>query len=71
MKDYFDFWFVDEKSGEEFFVELEWVSDIPKEEAIKKLLSEANKIAHDNFEAPRLIDVVIPEVAEILGFDTY
>ena len=71
MKDYIDFWFVDEESGEEFFVELECASDIPKKEAIKKLLPEARKIAHDNFEAPKLIDVVPPEVAEMLGFDTY
>ena len=71
MKEYMDFWFVDDESGEEFFVELSCEKGTPHKEAIAMLLPQAMEIATDNFEDPRLIDVISDEEAERLGFDTY
>lgn len=71
MKEYMDFWFVDDESGEEFFVELSCEKGTPRKEAIAMLTPEAMEIARDNFEDPRLIDVVSEEEAVMLGFDTY
>jgi hypothetical protein len=71
MKEYMDFWFVDDESGEEFFVELACEKGTPRKEAIAMLMPQAMEIATDNFEDPRLIDVISDEEAERLGFDTY
>ena len=71
MKDYVDFWFVDDETGEEFFVELQCDTNTPRKQMIKELTPAAMEIATDNFEDPRLIDVISPEEAERLGFDTY
>ena len=53
-----DFLFYDRQTGEEFFVE----TTSPEE---------AQKIAHQYFENPRLIDVYSVAEADILGYDTY
>lgn len=71
MKEYLDFWFVDDESGEEFFVELSCEKGTPRKEAIAMLTPQAMETAKDNFEDPRLIDVISEEEAVILGFDTY
>lgn len=71
MKEYMDFWFVDEESGEEFFVELDCEKGTPRKEAIAMLKPKAMEIARDNFEAPKLIDVISDTEAEMMGLDTY
>jgi IMP cyclohydrolase len=71
MKEYMDFWFVDDESGEEFFVELACEKGTPRKEAIAMLMPQAMETAKDNFEDPRLIDVISEEEAVMLGFDTY
>lgn len=71
MKEYMDFWFVDDESGEEFFVELSCEKGTSRKEAIAMLMPQAMEIATDNFEDPRLIDVISDTEAERLGFDTY
>lgn len=71
MKEYLDFWFVDDESGEEFFVELSCEKGTPRKEAIAMLTPQAMETAKDNFEDPRLIDVISEEEAVMLGFDTY
>jgi hypothetical protein len=53
-----DFWFEDLETGEEFFVEVESLGD-------------ALAIANEYFERPMLLDIVSPEVAEMMGLDTY
>jgi hypothetical protein len=66
-KKYIDYLFEDEESGELFFVE------IVKDGSKSKLdcLKEAIKIAKENFDNPRYIEKVSPEVAETYGYDTY
>lgn len=71
MTDYMDFWFYDDTTGEQFFVELECNPATPRKQAIKALTPKAIEIAKDNFDAPHLLDVISPEEAEILGYDTY
>ena len=71
MKEYLDFWFADEESGEEFFVELDCEKGTPRKEAIAMLKPKAMEIATDNFENPRLIDVISDTEAEMIGLDTY
>lgn len=71
MKEYLDFWFADEESGEEFFVELDCEKGTPRKEAIAMLKPKAMEIATDNFENPRLIDVISDTEAEMMGLDTY
>ena len=55
-----DYWFIDNDSGEEFFVEC------ATEE-------EAWEIAAENFDETdlELVQVITPEQAEIIGLDTY
>lgn len=60
--DWIDFWFVDDESGEEFFVE---VRDT------EHALADATEIARANFESPRWIETLTPEEAEWYGYDTY
>lgn len=71
MQEYLDFWFIDKESREEFFVELTCEKGTPRKEAIAMLKPKAMEIAKDNFEAPKLIDVISPEEAEVMGLDTY
>lgn len=71
MEEYLNFWFVDEESGEEFFVELACKKGTLRKNAIQQLLPEAKEIAENYFEAPKLIDVISPEEAERMGLDTY
>lgn len=71
MMDYIDFWFVDDETGEEFFVELKCDTNTTRKQVIKELAPVAMEIAKDNFEDPRLIDVISEEEAVMLGFDTY
>lgn len=66
MAKYIDFMFVDDESGEEFFVELKDDGRNPKD-----LLKEAKKIAKENFEQPRFCGKYSQEEADILGYDTY
>lgn len=47
MKEYMDFWFVDDESGEEFFVELSCEKGTPRKEAIAMLMPQAMEIATD------------------------
>ena len=60
--DWIDFWFVDDESGEEFFVE---VRDT------EHALADATEIARANFESPRWVATITPEEAEWYGYDTY
>lgn len=53
-----DYWFYNEESGEEFFVECDNVN-------------EAKIIAKGVDEDAELIDIVSPERAEIIGLGTY
>ena len=62
LADWLDFWFVDDESGEEFFVE---VRDT------EHALADATEIARANFESPRWIATITPEEAETIGYDTY
>ena len=55
---YNTFYFIDEATGEEFFVEADTIR-------------EAREIAFQNFEDPTFIRIVSYEEAEDLGFDTY
>ena len=65
-KEWIDFYFIDEESGELFFVELERDG-----RNINELRREATRIAKENFEDPRFQMTVKPEVAEAWGYDTY
>ena len=71
MKEYMDFWFVDDESGEEFFVELSCEKGTPRKEAIALLLPQAMETAKDNFAEPKLLDVISDTEAEAMGLDTY
>ena len=60
--DWLDYWFVDNATGEEFFVEVR-DTDHAK--------SDAWGIARANFDAPKLLRIISPEEAEWIGLDTY
>jgi hypothetical protein len=66
-KKYIDYLFEDEESGELFFVEI--VKDSGK--SYTDCYNEAWKIAEENFDNPKFIEKVNPEVAETYGYDTY
>ena len=66
-KEYLDYLFEDEESGELFFVEI--VKDDSK--TYNDCLKEAIKIAKENFDNPQFIKKVSPELAETYGYDTY
>lgn len=66
-----DFWFVDDATEEEFFVELDCDLNTPRAQMIAELLPKAMEIAEDNFDEPHLIDVISVEEAERMGYDTY
>ena len=55
---YNTFYFIDEATGEDFFVEADTIK-------------EARAIANENFEDPTFVRRVSYEEAEDLGFDTY
>ena len=57
-----DYWFVDDESGEEFFVEVRDTEHAKKD---------AWAIARANFEKPKLFGTITPEEAEWYGYDTY
>ena len=59
--------FIDNETGEVFFVELRKQKDETSTEFIKR----CEEIAIDNFEEPEFVRLVDPEEAEMLGYDTY
>ena len=61
-----DFLFSDEETGEDFLVELEMDGS-----SMDDLLEEAQRIADDNFESAVFQEVVSPEDGEMMGLDTY
>ena len=70
MKEYIDFLYEDNESGEMFFVELSYNPEITPD-AATTLRPEADKIAAENFEEPEFLGVYSNEDAELLGYDTY
>ena len=66
-KEYLNYLFEDEESGEPFFVEITKTSNMTYGECFIRAL----KIAHENFNKPTFIEEVTPEIAEIYGYDTY
>jgi hypothetical protein len=66
-KEYIDYLFEDVESGEQFLVEIcktETMSD-------GECFGRAVNIANEYFDDPTFIEEVDPEVAEMLGLDTY
>ena len=63
---YIDYRFIDNETGEQFFVELR-TDEGTKEE----LMERAMEIAAEYFEEPEFIEIVTSETAEMLGYDTY
>ena len=70
MKEYIDFLFTDEETGEDFFVKLSYNPET-QPNAIKDLYPKAKEIAKENFEQPKFLGVYSKEDADILGLDTY
>lgn len=60
MTKWITYWFQDDITGEEFFVEIEVFN-----------LQKAYEVAHQYFEKPRFIGLVTELQAEIMGLDTY
>lgn len=65
-RQWIDFLFSDEETGEDFLVELEMDGS-----PMSDLLAEAQRIADDNFESAVFQEVVSAEDAEMMGLDTY
>jgi len=59
--------FVDEESGEVFFVELKKEDG----EEMEDFIAKCQEIADDNFDNAIFLGLVDGETAEILGYDTY
>lgn len=59
--------FIDNETGEVFFVELRKQKDETSAEFIKR----CEEIAIDNFDEPEFVRLVDQEEAEMLGYDTY
>lgn len=59
--------FVDEESGEVFFVELRKCNG----EEEKDFIARCQEVADDNFDNAKFVRLVDNEEAEILGYDTY
>ena len=59
--------FIDDETGEVFFVEEK------KEEggSAEDFIARCEEIAQDNFDCPEFQRLVDPEEAEMLGYDTY
>jgi hypothetical protein len=70
MKEYIDFLFTDEETGEDFFVELSYNPET-QPNAIQDLYPKAKEKAKENFAKPKFLGVYSQEDAEILGLDTY
>ena len=66
-REYIDFKYYDEETGEIFFVELK-VSDFVSD---KQMRREAYRIALENFNKPKFICTVSDDEADLLGYDTY
>ena len=67
MPKYIDYLFEDEETGEMFFVEIEKRLN----KSYTDCYNEAWEIAEENFESPKFIQEVSPEIAETYGYDTY
>ena len=65
MKEYVDYLFRDEETGEEFFVELEKGSTV--EDAWRQL----EEVYGGDLSEVKFIMTVDPETAEAYGYDTY
>ena len=71
-----DFLFCDEETGEDFIVNVlcdtkaKKISELSKEE-LEKYILEAEDKARDYFEAPNYLEILSPEIAEALGYDSY
>ncbi len=70
MKEYIDFMFEDEESGEEFFVELDYNPETTPD-PITELYPKAVEIAKENSDKPKFMGVVDADYAEQLGLNTY
>jgi len=66
-KKYLDYLFEDEDSGELFFVEIVKTGS----KSYTDCFNEAWDIALENFDTPKFIKKVAPEIAETYGYDTY
>ena len=65
-RQWIDFLFSDNETGEEFLVELEMDGS-----TMDELLDKAQDIADDNFGSATFLEVVSAEDAEMMGLDTY
>jgi hypothetical protein len=65
-RQWIDFLFNDEETGEDFLVELEMDGS-----SMDELLAEAQRIADDNFDSAVFQEVVSAEDGEMMGLDTY
>lgn len=65
-RQWIDFLFSDEETGEDFLVELEMDGS-----SMDDLLEEAQRIADDNFESAVFQEVISAEDGEMMGLDTY
>ena len=63
---YINYLFIDNETGEQFFVELR-----ADEGTDEELMDKAMEIAADYFDEPEFIGIVDGETAEMLGYDTY
>lgn len=65
-RQWIDFLFSDNATGEEFLVEVEMDGS-----TMDELLDKAQYIADDNFGSATFLEVVSAEDAEMMGLDTY
>ena len=65
MKEYVDYLFKDEETGEEFFVELE------KGSTVEDAWHQLEDVYGEDLENVKFVMTVDPEIAEIYGYDTY
>ena len=66
-KEYIDYLFEDEESGEMFFVEIVKTAD----KSYTDCFNEAWEIAELNFDSPQFIEEVDALTAETYGYDTF
>ena len=59
--------FVDEESGEVFFVELQREDG----EEMEDFIAKCQEVADDNFDSAIFLGLVDGETAEMMGYDTY
>lgn len=60
--------FIDDETGEVFFVELRKES---ADETADEFIARCKTVANEYFDAPKFVRLVDPEEAEVLGYDTY